>query len=83
MIFKFLSSVQDFGSLSMKPNYEGMTFKDLRAYVLEHRDDLDALRFLFKVKGKPDGKVYGIPHTPEEWKEQEEAIRQRIKKQKS
>jgi hypothetical protein len=50
----------------MKPNYEEMTFKDLRAYVLEHRDDLDALRFLFTVKGKPDGKVYGIPHTPEE-----------------
>lgn len=63
----------------MKPNFEEMSFKQLRAYVLEHRNDIDALRFLLLNKGIPDGKSYGVPQTPEEWQEQAEAIRLKIK----
>lgn len=36
----------------MKPNYEAMSKKELRAYVLAHRDDLEAIRLLFK---SPEG----------------------------
>lgn len=31
----------------MKPNFEEMSVPDLRAYVLEHRDDIEAIRALF------------------------------------
>jgi hypothetical protein len=64
-----------------KPNFEEMTFKDLRAYVLEHRNDIEAIRALFSRRS-PNAKTYGIPRTPEEWQEQEEAILQRIEKPK-
>jgi hypothetical protein len=62
----------------MQPNFETMTFQELRAYVLEHHEDMEALRFLFLKKGTPDTKAYGIPQTAEEWQEQEDAIRRRI-----
>ena len=65
-----------------KPNFEEMNSKDLRAYVLEHRTDMEAIRILFSRRS-PNAKTYGIPQTPEEWQEQEEAIRQRIEKRKS
>ncbi len=66
----------------MKPNFAEMTSEDLRAYVLAHRNDIEAIRALFSRRSK-NAKTYGIPRTPEEWQEQEEAIRQRIKPQKS
>lgn len=31
----------------MKPNFEEMSVSDLRAYVLTHRDDMEAIRTLF------------------------------------
>jgi hypothetical protein len=31
----------------MKPNFEEMSVPELRAYVLEHRDDIEAIRVLF------------------------------------
>jgi transaldolase len=31
----------------MKPNFEEMSVPDLRAYVLEHREDIEAIRALF------------------------------------
>ncbi|WP_198525380.1 DUF6887 family protein [Kamptonema formosum] len=31
----------------MKPNFEQMSVPELRAYVLEHRDDIEAIRALF------------------------------------
>jgi hypothetical protein len=65
-----------------KPNFAEMTSEDLRAYVLAHRSDIEAIRALFSRRSK-NAKTYGIPRTPEEWEEQEEAIRQRIKPQKS
>lgn len=31
----------------MKPNFEQMSVADLKAYVLQHRDDIEAIRALF------------------------------------
>ncbi|MDZ7961704.1 MAG: hypothetical protein RMY34_28135 [Aulosira sp. DedQUE10] len=31
----------------MKPNFEQMSVPELRKYVLEHRDDVEAMRVLF------------------------------------
>jgi hypothetical protein len=67
----------EIGASSMKPDFEKMNFQELRSYVLEHRDDIGALRFLFFKKGVPDSKIYSIPTTPEEWQEQEEAVRRK------
>jgi hypothetical protein len=33
--------------LFMKPNFQEMSKAELKAYVLEHRDDLEAMRQLF------------------------------------
>ena len=33
----------------MKPNYEAMTKSELRKYVLNHKDDMEAIRLLFKT----------------------------------
>ena len=37
----------------MTPNFETMTRKELKAYVLAHRDDADAIRMLFNRRS-PD-----------------------------
>lgn len=34
----------------MKPNYERMNKEELRAYVLKHRDDDEAIRRLFQIQ---------------------------------
>ena len=70
----------------MKPNFEEMSVPDLRAYVLEHRDDIEAIRALFK---HPTLKWQTMPPlcTPEGVPIQEniriaeEALKQKIKKE--
>jgi hypothetical protein len=71
----------------MKPNFEEMSRDELRAYVLEHRDDMEAIRLLFtpqsgvEVKRYPpvvDGNGYPIE---ENIRIMEEAIRQRIEEE--
>ena len=39
--------------MAMKANFEDMTRKELKAYVLAHRDDVEALRSLFSRRS-PD-----------------------------
>jgi hypothetical protein len=48
----------------MTPNFEAMTNTELKAYALEHRDDLTPLRILFGRRG-PDAKSYSFPDTDE------------------
>lgn len=57
-----------------KPNYAAMSKQELRAYVLEHRDDLDALEALFEKR--PDSKVvkFPFPMTEEERQQQQETL---------
>lgn len=42
----------------MKPNFEAMNKAELKAYVLKHRDDLEAIRFLFRVPPGVEVKQY-------------------------
>lgn len=70
----------------MKPNFEEMSVPDLRAYVLDHRDDIEAIRVLFH---HPTLKWQTMPPlcTPEGVPIQEniriaeEALKQRIEKE--
>ncbi|BAY74748.1 hypothetical protein NIES25_11620 [Nostoc linckia NIES-25] len=34
----------------MNPNYQQMSFQELRAYVVENREDIEALRFLMSKR---------------------------------
>lgn len=67
----------------MKPNFSEMSVPDLRVYVLEHRDDIEAIRALFhhpSLKWKtmpPLCTPEGIP-IEENIRIAEEAIKQRI-----
>jgi hypothetical protein len=58
------------------PNYDEMTREELRAYVLEHRDDLAALQALFD-RPKPDRAPlrFPFPDTEAEWQRQFDMIR--------
>jgi hypothetical protein len=57
----------DFGGLWMKPNFEEMSKAELKAYVLSHRDDDEAIRVFFGRRNPPDSeaKWYGPMCTPE------------------
>jgi hypothetical protein len=60
----------------MKPNYSKMTQTELRAYILEHRDDLDAIETFF-ARRSPDTEatVFHPPKTEHEWQQQLDIIR--------
>jgi hypothetical protein len=75
----------DFGGFWMKPNFDEMSKAELKAYVLSHRDDDEAIRVLFSRRNPPDSEAtwYGPMCTPEgvpieeNIRIAEEAIRQR------
>jgi hypothetical protein len=75
----------ELGDLSMKPNFAQMSTKELRAYVLAHRQDIEALEILFSRR-TPDSQAIIYPSMftedgqPIEENHHiiEEAIRQRI-----
>ncbi|HEY9741252.1 MAG TPA: hypothetical protein V6C90_12250 [Coleofasciculaceae cyanobacterium] len=72
----------------MKPNFDDMSKAELKAYVLSHRDDDEAIRVLFSRRNPPDSEAtwYGPMSTPEgvpieeNIRIAEEAIRQRAKR---
>lgn len=59
----------------MKPNFEAMNKAQLRAYVLEHREDQEALRALMSRRD-PNGVKYNFPNT-KEGREQTKAVLKR------
>lgn len=63
----------------MKPNFESMTTSELKAYVLSHRDDLDAIDALVDRRS-PDSeaKWYKLPTTPEEMEQQYEEFKREV-----
>lgn len=71
------------GNLSMEPNFDQMPRKELLAYVLNHRDDLEAIDTLVN-RSIPDSEAtwYPAPLTEETLRISEEAIRQHIKRKK-
>jgi hypothetical protein len=80
--------VMDFGGFWMKPNFDQMSKAELKAYVLSHRDDDEAIHALFSRRHPPDSEAtwYGPLSTPEGMPIEEniriaeEAIRQRAER---
>lgn len=66
------------GSLSMKPNFEQMSFSELRAYIVAHRDDKEAIHELFVKRRNPNAKQYPPPLNEESIKIMEEAFREKL-----
>ncbi|MCC5636812.1 hypothetical protein LC593_13250 [Nostoc sp. CHAB 5844] len=74
----------------MKPNFSEMSTKELQAYVLAHREDIEALEILFSRR-TPDSQAIIYPSMftedgqPIEENHQiiEEAIAQRVKQEKN
>jgi hypothetical protein len=60
----------------MKPDYDAMTEAELRTYILQHRDDLDAMEAFF-ARRSPDSEAtwFHPPKTTEEWNQQIEMLR--------
>lgn len=59
----------------MKPNFDEMTKSELRAYVLAHREDLDAIEALFSLHSGSETMLFHLPNNEEEWQQQMERIR--------
>jgi hypothetical protein len=66
--------------MSMNPNFEQMTFAQLRAYVVENHEDIEALRFLMS-KRNPNSKGYPTPMTDAEMEAQMEILRRLDRKE--
>lgn len=61
----------------MKPNFNQMTRAELRTYVLQHREDLEALRVLMSRRN-PNAVKYNFPNTEEGRKQMKEVLQRRI-----
>ncbi|MBN3946709.1 MAG: hypothetical protein HWQ38_09510 [Nostoc sp. NMS7] len=61
----------------MNQNYQQMSFSELRAYVVENREDIEALRFLMS-KRDPNYPKYPMPLTEADMQAQMEIIRRKI-----
>ncbi|MGV0025506.1 DUF6887 family protein [Phormidesmis priestleyi] len=63
----------------MKPTFETMPWADLRAYVLAHREDIEALTvFMSRCKPAPNSQGYSFPYTEEGMKQMGEVFRQKL-----
>jgi hypothetical protein len=68
------------GGLTMtKPNFSNMTRQELRSYILEHRDDDDAIEALIS-KGNPNSPIYRFPQTDDDLQEMEAILKQKLNK---
>jgi hypothetical protein len=48
----------------MKPDYDAMTIKELKVYLLEHRNDTEAISTIVeKIKADPNTKWYAPEDT--------------------
>lgn len=61
----------------MKPNFEKMSKAQLRTYVLEHREDEEALRALMSRRD-PNGVKYSFPNTEEGREQTKDVIKRKI-----
>ena len=64
----------------MKPNYKTMSKAELKRYVLDHREDMEAIREMFIYRSDPNGKVYPFAWDEEEQQEGFEALRRRVER---
>jgi len=61
----------------MKPNFSQITRQDLRAYVLAHRDDDDAIEALIDRRN-PNSPTYKFPENDEDLREMEEILQKKL-----
>jgi hypothetical protein len=63
----------------MKPNFEEMPWSELRAYVLEHREDTSALHiFMNRCQPRSGSSGYDFPPTEEGRKQMNEVFRRKL-----
>jgi hypothetical protein len=68
----------DSGGLTMtKPDFNQMSRQELRAYVLAHRDDDEAIEALIK-RGNPASPVYPFPQTDDDLKAMGEILQKKL-----
>ncbi|MEH1841826.1 MAG: hypothetical protein V7L20_24535 [Nostoc sp.] len=60
-----------------KPDFSRMSRQELRAYVLAHREDDDAIEALIK-RGNPHSLKYPFPQTEEDFSEMEEILKRKL-----
>jgi hypothetical protein len=66
------------GALTMmKPDFSQMTRQDLRAYVLAHRDDDDAIEALIERRN-PNSPKYRFPKNDEDLTEMEKILKRKL-----
>ena len=65
------------GLIMMKPNFDTMTRREIRDYILQHREDDDAIEALIN-KGNPNSPTYKFPQTDEDLQEMEAILKQKI-----
>ncbi|MGK7881800.1 MAG: hypothetical protein AB4060_17135 [Crocosphaera sp.] len=64
-----------------KPNFQEMTRKELKKYVLSHPTDDEAIRELFIKRRNPNAKTYPYPYEMS-YEEVEEIFKSKINKHK-
>lgn len=60
-----------------KPDFSRMTRQELRAYVLAHREEDDAIEALIK-RGNPNSPKYPFPQTDEDFREMEQILKKKL-----
>ncbi len=60
-----------------KPDFSQMTRPELRAYILAHREDDDAIAALIE-RGNPDSPIYPLPQTVEDLQAMAEILRRKL-----
>lgn len=60
-----------------KPDFSQMTRRQLRSYILDHREDDDAIEALIN-RGDPNAPLYPFPQTEEDLMQMEEILRRKI-----
>ncbi|MBD2594013.1 hypothetical protein H6G74_06675 [Nostoc spongiaeforme FACHB-130] len=60
-----------------KPDFSKMTRQELRAYILAHREDDEAIEALIK-RGNPNSAKYPFPQTEEDFQEMEEILKRKL-----
>ena len=61
----------------MKPDFSSMTLQELRAYVLTHREDDEAIEALIK-RGNPNSPKYPFPQTDEDLQKMAEILQKKL-----
>ena len=65
------------GLTMTKPDFSQMPRQELRAYILNHRDDDEAIAALIRM-GNPNSPTYPFPGTDEDLKAMEEILKRKL-----